>query len=94
MTDNTALAVALQALANAVAALRPSVPTLRVLDPFASSDPFDLSSRSGSLAYEKISSPLEFNWNGDVSSFPLFIVSLRIHAREGKWDATGDKGIL
>ena len=56
-TDNNAIAAALQALAAAVSALRPAAASPKVYDPFASTEAFDLSSRSGSSAYDKISPP-------------------------------------
>ena len=67
---------------------------LKVFDPFASNDPFDLSSGSGSSAFYKILSLLDTSWNGDVSSFLSFVALLRIRAQVGKWDAIGDEDIL
>ena len=93
-TSNTAIAAALQALATAVAALRPAVAPTKVHDPFATNDPFDLDTRSGSSAYSTISSPLDQLWDGAVESFPSFLVAVRIRAKQGKWNATGDEGIL
>ena len=55
MTDNTALANALTALMTAVAALCLVAVNPKVYNPFTSNDPLDLSSRSDSLAYDKIS---------------------------------------
>ena len=72
---------------------RAAPPPPRVFDPFASTDPFDLSSRSGSMAYATISAPLDNIWNGDTSTFPSFVVSLRIRAKEGKWDAPGTTNV-
>ena len=94
MNDNTALSNSLAALATVVATLHPAAVNHIVYDPLASNDPFDLSTRSGSSAYGKISSTLDTKLNGDVSTFPSFVVSLRIRAREGKWDAPGNEGIL
>ena len=65
-TSNNAIAAALQALATAVAALRPAVAPAKVHDPFATNDPFDLDTRSGSSAYSTISSPLDQLWDGAV----------------------------
>ena len=93
-TSNNAIAAALQALATAVAALRPAVAPAKVHDPFATNDPFDLDTRSGSSAYSTISSPLDQLWDGAVESFPSFLVALRIRAKQGKWNATGPEGIL
>jgi len=94
MTDNTAIAAALQALAAAVAALQPVATSRKIYNPFESNDPVDLSTRSRSSAYDKISSPLDNVWSSDVDTFPSFVVSLKIRAKEGKWDATGDTGII
>ena len=58
-TDNTVIAAALQAIATSVSALRLETASPKVFDPLASIDAFDLSSRSGSSAYVKISSPLD-----------------------------------
>ena len=94
MANNAALANAIAALAAAVAAIRPPAAPTKIYDPFASNDPFDLSSRSGSTAYTSCSAPLDQIWDGDVSNFPSFVVVLRLRAKEGKWDAAGDTGIL
>ena len=81
MTDNTAIAAALQALATAVAALRTAVAPKKCHDPFATNDPFDLNARSGSNAYNTISSPLDQLWDGVVESFPSFLVAVRVRAK-------------
>ena len=78
MSDNAAIAAALTALATAVAALRPQAAIPKVYDPFESNDPFDLSTRSGSSAYAQVSSQLDTVCSSDVSSFPSFVVSLRV----------------
>jgi len=93
-TSNTAIASALQDLATAVAALRPVVAPTKVQDPFATKDPFDLDTQSGSNAYSTISSPIGQLWDGTVESFPSFLVAIRICAKQGKWNATGNQGIL
>ena len=93
MTDNTAIAAALQALATAVAALRTAVAPKKCHDPFATNDPFDLNARSGSNAYNTISSPLDQLWDGAVESFPSFLVAVRVRAKQGKWNATAPEGI-
>ena len=72
---------------------RPPLPA-PILDPFESDDLFDLSSRVGSLAYSTISSPLDDIWDGSVSTFPSFVVALRLRTSEGKWNKATDPGIL
>ena len=97
MTTNETLAQALQALATAIQRLQPQPAAVThpvILDPFSSNNAFDLGTRSGSAAYEKISSPLDVLWDGAVETFPSFVVALRIRARKGKWDAPGNTGIL
>ena len=94
MADNTALANALNALSATVAGIRPAAVNLKVYDTFVSDDPLDFSSWSEYSAYDKISAPQDISWNGDILSPPSFVVSLRICAREGKWNAPRDEGIL
>ena len=93
-TSNNDIAAALQALAAAVATFRPAATPAKVHDPFATNKPFNLDTQSGSSAYNTISSPLDQLWDGAVESFPSFLVALRIRAKQGKWNATGDKVIL
>ena len=88
------LADAIQALVTAIGLLRPPPPRTSVFDPFAHDIPFDLATRSGSQAYNDASAPLDEEWNGDVSTFPSFVVALRLRASEAKWDATAPYGIL
>ena len=66
MTKNTAIAAALQALATAVASLRPAAAPAKVHDPCATNDPFDLDTLSGSSAYITLSSPFDELWDGTV----------------------------
>ena len=94
MTYNATIAAALTVLATTVAVLCSASAMPKVYNPFKSNDPFDISTRSGSLAYAQVSSQLDTVWNGDVSSFTSFMVSLRVRAREGKWGKAGDEGIL
>lgn len=90
MAGNVDLAAAIALLVQAINGMpRAAAPPPQVFDPFASNAAFDLSSRSGSSAYATISAPLDDIWNGDTSTFPSFVVSLRIRAKEGKWDAAG-----
>ena len=81
-------------MVTAVAALRPATAPTKVHDLFATNDLFDLDTRFGSSAYTTISSPLDQLWGGAVESFPSFLFAVRIRAKQGKWNATGDKGIL
>jgi len=94
MTDNTATAAALQALAAAIAALQPADTSRKIYDSFESNNPFDLSTCSSCSAYDKIFSTLDNVWSGEVDNFPSFVVSLKNRAKEGKWDATRDTGTL
>ena len=93
--DNTALASAISALSAAIAAMHPpAIITPPVLDPFASTDPFDLSSRAGASAYQLSSSPLDELWDGTVASFPSMVLSLCLRFRECRWNASSPQGIL
>ena len=65
-----------------------------LLDPFATNDPFDLSSRAGSLAFATACSALDDEWDGTTETFPPFLISLKIRAAEVGWNAAGDSGIL
>ena len=97
MADNDALAAAIIALTNVLQTIRaPPAPIAPkpVFDPFDSNDPFDLSTRAGSTAYTTISAPLDEIWDGHVSTFPSFIVALRLRGEEGKWNAPAPHGIL
>ena len=90
MANNVDLTAAIALLVQAINGMpRAAAPPPQVFDPFASDAAFDLSTRSGSTAYATISAPLDEIWNGDTSTFPSFVVSLRIRAKEGKWDAAG-----
>ena len=96
MADATALATAIMALTNAIALIRPPPPTPAVYDPFTEDQPFNLATRTGAQSYNEISAPLDEKdiWDGDVATFPTFILALRIRATEGKWYATAPHGIL
>ena len=93
-TSNTAIASALQDLATAVVALRPAVSPTKVHDPSSTNNPFNLDTRYESNAYSTISSSLDQLWDGAVESFLSFLVAIRIRAKQGKWNATGNQGIL
>ena len=94
MTDTATLAATMTALADAIIAMPQATVNPKVYDPFKSNDPFVLSSRSGSMAYERISAPLDDIWDGEVTKFPSFVTELRIRAAEGKWNLDADPGIL
>lgn len=89
MAVNVDLAAAIALLAQTINMPRAAPPPPRVFDPLASADAFDLSAHSGFLAYANISAMLDNIFDGDTSTFPSFVVSLRIRAKEGKWDASG-----
>jgi len=92
MATNVDLAPAIELLFAAINGMPKAAPTsAQVFDPFVSSNTFDLSSRSSAAAYASVSAPLDDIWDGDTSTFPSFVVSLRIRAREGGWDAPGTK---
>ena len=65
-----------------------------LLDPFASTLPFDLASRAGSSAFNDASAPLDVTWDGTPDTFPSFIISLRIRAAECNWNAPAPQGII
>ena len=67
-----------------------------MFDPFIEDQPFNLASRAGDQAYTSISAALkdEDVWDGNVTTFPSFVVALRLRAEEGKWNATDPHGIL
>ena len=94
MVDNVALATAITALTNAIALLQLPPVQPAVFDPFTPDLPFNLNTRLGSQAYSDIAAPLDEVWNGDVSTFPSFIVALTLRAKKGKWNAAPPHGIL
>ena len=97
--NNDALATAIAALATAVTRINNNqnnntpAPHQPVHDLFLSTQPFDLSSRSGMQAFEDVSKPLIDKWDGDVSTFPTFIINLKLRANKGRWNATDNTGI-
>ena len=95
--DNTSLTRAAAALSIAIAAMRPPLPQIATSsfhNPFVLPDSFDLSSCSGAVAYQLSSSPLDELWERGAATFHSFVVSLRIRAREGKWNTGVPQGIL
>jgi hypothetical protein len=102
MADNAAIAAALANLAaainnmnnNAAPQQPPRAPHVVILDPFESDEPFDLSARVGSTAFANACAALDDPWNGNVDTFPAFIISLRIRSGEVHWDAPAPRGIL
>jgi hypothetical protein len=102
MGDNAILATALTAIADAIANLNndnvaaanapPPPPTVHaiVLDPFSSNAPFDLSTRTGSLAFTTASTALDDPLDGTVEHFPAFIIYLRIRSGEVLWNSAAN----
>jgi hypothetical protein len=96
----TALAAAISTLTNqnaaAATAAAPTPPAVHtiVLDPFESNAPLDLSTRTGSTAFATACAALEEPWNGNVETFPAFIISPRIRAGEVHWNSQVPTGIL
>ena len=72
-------------------AQQPAAPLLNLYD---SDQPFDLSTRVGSSAFDKACEPLDAKWDGTVEAFPAFVTSLRLRAREVGWDRPGVTNIL
>ena len=91
--DNNALfAAAIQALTTVITTINaPPPPTY---EPFAPTQPFNVATRAGSQAYTNASSPLDELWDGEISTFPSFLVSLRIHANDSNWNAVDPHGIM
>ena len=98
--DPDALANALQRMADVLQAYTahpPAAPPIghhAVLQLFDDSSPFDLSSRAGSAAMSKASSPLGPTWDGTIDKLPPFLTALKARAREAKWNAAAPNGIL
>jgi hypothetical protein len=81
LLDVDTLAGSLAALANAIAQLSANTgprTTTPLLDPFASTAPFDLSSRAGSTAYSTAAAALDSTWDETPEQLPLFLIALRI----------------
>lgn len=76
------LANAIQALTTPLANLLHAAPAQEqqlvhsnTLDPFASDLPFDLTSRSGSQAFNTASAALEETWDGTIHTFPSILIT-------------------
>ena len=101
--DNRALTNAMAALANAInnfanaapqAAQRAPAANTPVVDLYSSNQPFDLANRTGLNAFQNISKPLDEIWDGTTEKFPHFVISLKVRAAEGRWDAAAPQGIM
>ena len=69
-------------------------PPAPLLDLFDSDQPFDLSTRAGSSAFNQACGALDLKWNGSVDTFPVFVTSLQLRAREVSWDRAGATNIM
>ena len=69
-------------------------PPAPLLDLFDSDQPFDLSTRAGSSAFNQACGALDLKWNGLVDTFPAFVTSLQLRAREVGWDRAGATNIM
>ena len=96
MADAAALKAAITALKNVIAPIQTPAPSAPVFDPFVEDQPFNLANCAGNQAYTNISAALNDKdmWNGNISSFPSFIVALRLRVEEGKRNTTAPHGIL
>ena len=57
-----------------------------VLDTFTSDLPFDLSSRAVSTEFQISYSLIDVTWDGDLNTFPPFLVSIKTKVIEMHWD--------
>ena len=80
MADAATLAAAITALTNAIALIQAPARSAPVFDPFIEDQLFNLASRAGDQAYTSISAALkdEDVWDGNVTTFPSFVVALRL----------------
>ena len=93
-TNNAALANAIQALTTVIASMQAQSSTPAIYDPFAHDQPFNVAARAGAQAYTDASAPLDTVWDGDISTFPSFVVALRIRASDAQWNAASPHDIL
>ena len=74
MIDSIALTNEIASLAAVISAMRAPTVTPKVYKSFASNNPFDPYSHSGSSTYTILSAPLNNVWDGDLSTFSPFVV--------------------
>ena len=77
-----AMKVTITAMTRMLSAIRPPART-PVFESFKGDIPFDLSTQDSARAYIDVSASLQDEWDGDVATFPSFIVSLQMRAAEG-----------
>ena len=96
MADTTAHAAAITALTNTIALIRAPALPVPVIDPFIEDQPFNLASRAVDQAYTNISTVLNDKdvWDGNIYTFPSFIMDLRLRAEEVEWNTTAPHEIL
>ena len=85
--QSLALTAAITALTNAITGFAaPAAPATRtpIHNIFASNDAFDVSTKAGMEALSIVSKPLDQKWDGSTSTFPEFLVNLRLRAIKGK----------
>jgi len=71
----------------------PSV-ILPVLDPFSEDQPFNLATRLDAQNFADVCEGLKEHWDSIISSFPSFVVKLRLFTSERKWNALVPHEIL
>ena len=77
-----------------IATMRAPAAPLPVFDPFSEDQPFNLATRLGAQAFSDVCEGLKEHWDGNVSSFPSFVVKIYLREAEGKCDAQAPNGIL
>ena len=70
---------------------QPAAPLLHL---FNSDQLFDLSTHASSSAFHQACKALDIKWNGSVNTFPAFVTSLRLKAREVGWNRAGATNIM
>ena len=102
ITDSLAIATALASLSQAISdtntCATSSVLTSTSCTPLPNTYnphmPFDVYFQAGSTAYANACASISKLWDGQVETFPSFIVNVRIHADKVKWNALAPHGIL
>ena len=102
MTDSSAITTTLERLSGTiidmnthdVSASITSTACTPFPNPYNPSTSFDLSSQSGETTYDDACSPLSKPWDGQVETFPDFIVNVQICANNMKWNTFTPHGIL